>query len=878
MRCRKDYRDLTRAERDRFVSALKYLKDKGVIDSFATLHDNNFGTAHGGSTFLPWHREFLRRFEDELRLYDSRITIPFWDWRDDRSTDSLLWSTEFLGQFDAEWGLGRNLGTGSLPDGDAVTAVLAATPFSNFRAELEGPLHGPPHIWVGGVMSGVASPGDPVFYLHHCFVDMLWAQWQLLHPGEPFMPSGGEGGENEDEAMAPWVTTPGDMLDHREINSYAYPAGFEPDLPLVVSETASIQFNDVPEGETVMRAAVFSVDGCAETNFDVIAGPVVTSGPAGASFDVIADSITVQPDVDPYGRIWMLFTGMEDGDIVEGEITIRCDETGAEYTIPITANTVGRPTAVVAMALDRSNSMNFDSGIGDGLTRGDVLKFSAPPFVDVLGDDNAAAVFYFDHDPQPAAGVTPVNGAGRAILNGAIAGYAPNQNGFTSIGEAVAFAHDLLPDSGYDIRATVVLTDGKENHGDYDRRYISDVADMINERVYAIGLGTAENIEPAALKALCDDNDGYLLMTGDLSTDAYFRLAKYYQQILAGVTNNEMVLDPEGRIRPGQEHRIPFDLNETEVTASAVLLTPAPEAIQFFLETPDGEILQPAMAAVSPVLEFRSGSDVAVYRTSLPLPVPSGQVHAGRWHAVLRIDDKYYKRYLTSLDNYPEMFQQTLAHGVQYSFSVQAYSSLRLSASVQQDSLAPGAELRVRAVLSEYGQPLSARASVVAEVIRPDNTTTTLVLSEVEPGVFQVVVQNAMAGIYRFRILAEGHTLRGRVFTREQTLTALTWQGGNRLPPSSGGDVAPGRDRLCRLLNCLLKQKGVLRWLKRQKVDPEELVYCLQRYCQPPGTPGRDNGGTMDKRLGRLLRDEGLVQAVMEELRRVPIRKDDEPG
>ena len=43
---------------------------------------------------------------------------------------------------------------------------------------------------------------------------------------------------------------------------------------------------------------------------------------------------------------------------------------------------------------------------------------------------------------------------------------------------------------------------------------------------------------------------------------------------------------------------------------------------------------------------------------------------------MLTVDDKYYKRYLATLDNFPEWYQKVLAHGVRYSLSVQAFSGL----------------------------------------------------------------------------------------------------------------------------------------------------------------------------------------------------------
>jgi hypothetical protein len=56
------------------------------------------------------------------------------------------------------------------------------------------------------------------------------------------------------------------------------------------------------------------------------------------------------------------------------------------------------------MLLDQSNSMHEPAGI-DSLTRR--LRFSAPPFVDVLEDGNAAAIASFDQDAHAELGSLP---------------------------------------------------------------------------------------------------------------------------------------------------------------------------------------------------------------------------------------------------------------------------------------------------------------------------------------------------------------------------------------------------------------------------------------------------------------------------------------
>lgn len=46
-------------------------------------------------------------------------------------------------------------------------------------------------------MASAPSPGDPVFYFHHCWIELLWAKWQLAHPGAPFVSSMAGAGLND---------------------------------------------------------------------------------------------------------------------------------------------------------------------------------------------------------------------------------------------------------------------------------------------------------------------------------------------------------------------------------------------------------------------------------------------------------------------------------------------------------------------------------------------------------------------------------------------------------------------------------------------------------------------------------------------------------
>jgi hypothetical protein len=120
---------------------------------------------------------------------------------------------------------------------------------------------------------------------------------------------------------------------------------------------------------------------------------------------------------------------------------------------------------------------------------------------------------------------------------------------------------------------------------------------------------------------------------------------------------------------------------------------------------------------------------------------------------------------------------------------------------------------------------------------------TTLPLPEVEPGVFETSTTADLSGLYRFRLRAEGVTLRGVPFTRERLLSGAVWRGGNGPLPGTTIDPRQPDERLCRLLDCLLGEDSVQRYLKQQELDPQALRRCLGAYCARPREGGQELHG-----------------------------------
>lgn len=594
--------------------------------------------------------------------------------------------------------------------------------------------------------------------------------------------------------------------------------------------TPSIDFQDVPQGiggtgVTTYRAIVFELDSCRTLTFRM-------TDPTGGFGTPFGKSITVPPaEITPlgYARLWLSYTSTFVGDSASGLVTASCDETGETWPITIKANTVARPKSAVVFVLDHSGSMSEDAG--DGVPKVQKLREAATTFIDVMQKGDGLGIVRFDDTAQRLMDVTDVGpeigGAGRSTATGHINGPEIDPAGNTSIGDGVLKGKQALDDAQaaasphYDVTAMVVLTDGEEN----TPPMLSGVSGSITANTFAVGLGLPSNISVAALSQLTQGHNGYLLITGAITTDQSTRLSKYFLQILAGISNANIIVDPHGELLNRAEHKIPFLVSEADIGMDVIVLTQFPQLLDFQLETPKGRRVTPADAGGLGTFEFVPNPNVVYYRASLPLDPadPSGS-HQGLWYVVLSLRGSDTKE--TNL--------ASATRGIPYDVTVHCYSNLVFHANAQQTSFEPGAVVDLFATLREYDVPVDHRATVWSEIQRPDGSSGILTLSENDPGRFTSSFVADQTGLYTIRCRARGETFFGSPFDREQMVTAAVFPGGNsQQPPSTGA--------LCQLLDCLLAHgalsKQLLERLAKDGVDIRRLRDCICTSAR--GTPLR---------------------------------------
>jgi len=221
-----EWRALTDAHKQQYIAANKCLfgkpsrsglaNAKNRWDDLVAVHQHLSSVIHGVGQFLPWHRYYLKVFETLLRN-ECGYTGPMTWWDETKDAGNfhnavLFTNTAYFGHAvlktasgqgtcitsgafaNTVLDIGPGQGNGAHCLSRAVDESLSAAitqsfvnqcnSYSNYtdmwKCNFYGP-HAYGHDAMGAVMSDVdSSPGDPIFFMHHAFVDHMWRIWQNM--------------------------------------------------------------------------------------------------------------------------------------------------------------------------------------------------------------------------------------------------------------------------------------------------------------------------------------------------------------------------------------------------------------------------------------------------------------------------------------------------------------------------------------------------------------------------------------------------------------------------------------------------------------------------------------------------------------------------
>ncbi|ORY68518.1 uncharacterized protein BCR38DRAFT_133793 [Pseudomassariella vexata] len=219
---RYEWRQYSASDRAAFVDAIacliskppsgKWAPAKNRYEDLVRVHQLYMPNIHGNDKFLLWHRYFIWTFEQILRAECGfNRAFPWWDETLDagKFAASTIFTSAYFGSLPAKGtnGQGACVTTGKFtgtlhlgPGSDNVDHCLSRAVDESLTAQCNqgfvdtcnsrtnfhdmascaelGP-HAYGHNGIGSVMSDVsASPGDPVFFLHHLFIDRNFRIWQ----------------------------------------------------------------------------------------------------------------------------------------------------------------------------------------------------------------------------------------------------------------------------------------------------------------------------------------------------------------------------------------------------------------------------------------------------------------------------------------------------------------------------------------------------------------------------------------------------------------------------------------------------------------------------------------------------------------------------
>ncbi len=580
--------------------------------------------------------------------------------------------------------------------------------------------------------------------------------------------------------------------------------------------TSHLDFGHVERGSTAMRHLDIELQGYFEPR------PIVFSTPLPERISLSSTSSTtgVVPDRFPQTlSMPVFFTAELDaplGDVPAATLSLTID--GQPRQVPVAAHIVPVQTTQVALVLDCSASMQESRGDGTSKFRG--LQQAVTLLADVANVGDGIALAPFSDDPLPTLTARSLGASSSDPHRQAVRDFVDGLHtvDLTSIGDGILSARSLfgLTSDSFDNRALVVVTDGVETAP----AWIRDVSSSIREDTFAIGIGTADNVDADILDTIAGRHNGYLMLTGNyLNTDRY-RLEKFLLQVLTGATRDQVILDPSGSVTPGTVERIQIPLTEAEFRVDVVVVADEAAELVLALMGPDGAVCTFEALSSEPGTRVVRRPRVAMASIPLPFAMRDGRSWGpGTWY-LLMAQRAQLRRGATESALAALLSERKVTPRIgkplSYSAVVNARSSLHLHGHVaRHDGNRPG--FVIEAGVDYAGVPLRSAPSVVALVDSPRGQRIQVPLEASQPGRFFGRFDAVQPGVYSTRLRARGRSPQARAFVRELTLTASLSKGWScatscdaaaaREAEGGGpGAAAPWRScrtQVARLLECL---------------------------------------------------------------------------
>jgi hypothetical protein len=241
---RRNYQCLTAEQKKTFLDAFNVLKQRDPAkDSWSHPYDNSLQfyiqlhngpgegdpstCTHDDERFLTWHRVLLHLFEFALRRAspDPTFTLPYWNWSNEPTGKHYPKEFETNPDLLAIRSDDPNLRV-RFTEAQILEIINDNSSFvtfaggAGFGGAWETQRHNTMHTWVGGareqgpMYSDTTAAVDPLFWLFHAYVDLVFDTWQRKYHYPPL------GCANCTLQVLPGWTPA--MVDRTEMIGYVY--------------------------------------------------------------------------------------------------------------------------------------------------------------------------------------------------------------------------------------------------------------------------------------------------------------------------------------------------------------------------------------------------------------------------------------------------------------------------------------------------------------------------------------------------------------------------------------------------------------------------------------------------------------------------------